>query len=72
MILYADGNIKSYVLTDNYNIMILHGKRDSFRCRQRNNDKPLKFISYKHMNKTVKKNNKVIYGNFEFDTMSRL
>ena len=52
--------------------MILHGKRDSFRCRQRNNDKPLKFISYKHMNKTVKKNNKVIYGNFEFDTMCRL
>ena len=44
----------SYVLTDNYNIMVLHGKRDSFRCRQRNNDKPLKFISYKHMNKTIK------------------
>lgn len=72
MILFADGNIKSYVLTDNYNIVILHGKRDSFRCRQRNNDNPLKFISYKHMNKTVKKNNKVIYGNFKFDTMSRL
>ena len=29
----------------------------------------LKIISYKHMNKTVKKNNKIIYGDFEFDTI---
>ena len=54
MILYADGNIKSYVLTDKYNVVVLHGKQESFRCRQRNTDDPLKFISYKHMEKTIK------------------
>ena len=72
MILYADGNIKSYVLTDKYNVVVLHGKRDSFRCRQRNTDDSLKFISYKHMEKIIKRNNKYIYGNFNFDTKSRL
>ena len=72
MILYADGNIKNYVMTDDNNIVILHGKRDSFRCRQRNTNNSLRFISYKHMEKTLKKNNKYIYGNFNFDTKSRL
>ena len=72
MILYADGNIKNYVLTDKCNVVILHGKRDSFRCRQRNTNNSLRFISYKHMEKTLKKNNKYIYGNFNFDTKSRL
>ena len=70
--IYADGNIKNYVMTDDNNIVILHGKRDSFRCRQRNTDKSLKLISYNFMMKTVKRNNNRINGEFNFNTMSRL
>ena len=72
MILYADGNIKNYVLTDKCNVVVLHGDRNSFRCRQRNTNNSLRFISYKHMIKTIKLNNKCIYGGFNFNTMSRL
>ena len=72
MILYADGHIKNYVMTDNNNIVILHGNRDSFRCRQRNTDNSLKLISYNYMMKTVKRNNNRINGEFNFNTMSRL
>ena len=70
--IYADGNIKNYVMTDNNNIVILHGNRDSFRCRQRNTDKSLKLISYNFTMKTVKRNNNRINGEFNFNTMSRL
>ena len=70
--IYSDDNIKNYVVSDNNNIVVLNGKRDSFRCRQRNTDKPLKLISYKYMMKMVKRNNKRVYGEFNFNTMSRL
>ena len=59
MILYADGNIKSYVLTKNNNVIILNGKRESFRCKQRDesdNHESFKFISYKKMLKEAKRN----------------
>ena len=67
-----------YVLTDNKNIVILNGKRESFRCRQRNkyingeNIKSFQFISYKSMLKKSLKNNKKIYGNFTYNTLSKL
>lgn len=75
MILYADGNIKSYILTKNNNVIILNGKRESFRCKQRdesNNNKYFKFISYKKMLKEAKRNNSRVYGPFTFNSQSRL
>ena len=67
-----------YILTDNKNIVILNGKRESFRCRQRNkyingeNIKPFRFISYKSMIKGSKKINNKVYGEFTYNTISKL
>ena len=75
MILYADGNIKSYVLTKNNNVIILNGKRESFRCKQRdesNNNENFKFISYKKMLKEAKRKNSRVYGPFTFYTQCKL
>ena len=75
MILYADGNIKSYVLTKNNNVIILNGKRESFRCKQRdesNNNENFKFISYKKMLKEAKRKNSRVYGPFTFYSQCKL
>lgn len=75
MILYADGNIKSYVLTKNNNVIILNGKRESFRCKQRdesNNYENFKFISYKKMLKEAKRKNSRVYGPFTFYSQGKL
>jgi len=67
-----------YVLTDKKNILILNGERESFRCRQRNKNingekvKPLKFVSYKTMLRESLKNNKKVYGEFNYNTISKL
>ena len=63
-----------YVKTDNNNIIILNGDRNSFRCRQRNKDKKdiLKFVSYKSMLKEKKKTRKRVYGPLPFNTISKL
>lgn len=63
-----------YVKTDNNNIIILNGDRNSFRCRQRNKDKKdiLKFVSYKSMLKEKKKKKKRVYGPLSFNTISKL
>ncbi len=75
MILYADGNIKSYVLTKNNNVIILNGKRESFRCKQldeSNNNENFKFISYKKMLKEAKRKNSRVYGPFTFYSQGKL
>lgn len=80
MILYADGNIKSYVLTKNNNVIILNGKRESFRCKQRDesknneskNNEQFKFISYKKMLKEAKRKNSRVYGPFTFYSQGKL
>lgn len=75
MILYADGNIKSYVLTKNNNVIILNGKRESFRCKQRdesNNNENFKFISYKKMLKEAKRKNSRVYGPFTYYSQGKL
>ena len=75
MILYADGNIKSYVLTKNNHVIILNGKRESFRCKQRdesNNNENFKFISYKKMLKEAKRKNSRVYGPFTFYSQGKL
>ena len=60
------------------NYIILHGDVNSFRCRQRNKNldgkrvNSLNFASYQQMKKNQKKNNKKIYGNFDFNTISKL
>ena len=66
--------IQMYVNTQNNNVVILNGERDSFRCRQRNKDKKniLKFISYKRMLKEKKKKNNRVYGPMRFYTISKL
>lgn len=63
-----------YVNTDNNNVVILNGERDSFRCRQRNKDKKdiLRFISYKKMMREKKKNNSRVHGPYQFYTISKL
>ena len=78
MILYTDGNIKSYIVTKNRNVIILEGKRDSFRCRQRDesdNHESFKFISYKKMLKEMnsnKSNNSRVYGPYTFNSQCKL
>jgi len=75
MILYADGNIKSYVLTKDNNVIILNGKRESFRCKQRdesNNNENFKFISYKKMLKEAKRKNSRVYGPFTYYSQGKL
>ena len=63
-----------YVNTPGNNVVILNGKRDSFRCRQRNKDKKdtFKFISYKKMLKERKKKSGRVYGPLPFYTISKL
>ena len=66
--------IQMYVNTDNNNVVILNGERDSFRCRQRNKDKKdiLRFISYKKMMREKKKNNSRVHGPYQFYTISKI
>lgn len=66
--------IQAYVNTTGNNVVILNGKRDSFRCRQRNKEKKdiLRFISYKKMLKEKKKKNSRVYGPMPFYTISKL
>ena len=60
------------------NYIILQGDVNSFRCRQRNINidntrvKSLNFVSYQQMKKNEKKNNKKIYGKFDFNTICKL
>ena len=74
--------VTSYVKTENGNkIIIFSGdrrrQRRSFRCRQRSKMSDglkcpsLRFVSYKEMQKEIKKDNKLI-GPIEFYTISRL
>jgi hypothetical protein len=69
----------NYVKSDNgKKIIFLIGDRQSFRCRQRsilsNGDRipSLKFVSFKEMQKEVKKNNEKLVGPNVFYTMSRM
>ena len=66
--------LQMYVTTQNNNIVILNGIRDSFRCRQRNKDKKdtFKFISYKKMLRERKKKNSRVFGPMPFNTVSKL
>ena len=66
--------IQMYVITNNNNVVILNGERDSFRCRQRNKDKKdiLRFISYKKMMREKNKNNSRVHGSYHFYTISKL
>ena len=67
-----------YVLTDNKNIVILNGERESFSCRQRNKYingekvKSFRFVSYKSMIKESKKTNRKVYGSLVYNTISKL
>ena len=72
--------ITAYVRSENSKkVMILEGNRQSFRCRQRNkyiNGKkvnPLKFVSFKEMQREIKKGNaEKMNGIYEFNTLSKL
>ena len=70
--------VTNYVKTGNGQIIHLIGDRQSFRCRQRSilsNGKKtsLKFVSFKEMQKDVKKNScEKVSGPYVFDTISRL
>ena len=69
--------VTSYIRSENGNIIILIGDRQSFRCRQRNkleNDKvnSLKFVSFREMEKESKKYNKKIIDPLRFDTLARI
>jgi len=56
-----NNNIVNYVRSTNGNkIIVMMGDRHSFRCRQRDNigkTNPLKFVSYKEMQKEIKRCN---------------
>ena len=64
--------------TNNKKIIILTGKRDSFRCRQRSKlsdgtkVSPLKFVSFKEMEKDVKRGHSFSHGPYTFYSMSKL
>ena len=66
-----------YVVTDNNNIVILNGDRESFRLRQRNINSDgskipsFKFVSYRSMQRESKKN-KVITRGIKYDTKAKL
>ena len=70
----------SYVRSKNSKkVMVLIGTRNSFRCRQRNKYMnggkvtPLKFISFKEMEREIKKGNaKKMNGIFTYDTVAKL
>jgi hypothetical protein len=75
--------VTSYVRTENGQIIILKGDRYSFRCRQRSRlgdgtrCSSLKFISFKEMEREIKKgyfkdNYKSLTTINNFYTMSRL
>ena len=75
--------VTSYVRTGNGQIIILKGDRYSFRCRQRSrlsngtSCPSLKFISFKEMEREIKKgyfkdNSKSLMTINNFYTMSRL
>ena len=72
--------ITAYVRSENSKkVMILEGNRQSFRCRQRSkyiNGKkvtPLKFVSFKEMQKEIIKGNaQKMNGIYEFNTLSKL
>ena len=72
--------MKVYVRSENNkNIVILNGDRESFRIRQRNKNmqgeryKSLKFISYKEMQREIKKGNaEKMNGVFIYDTLGKL
>ena len=59
-------------------INVLNGDLMSLRCRQRNRNidgskvTPIKFVSFKEMEKEKNKNKLKIVGPFNFYTMSRL
>ena len=60
-------------------IVCLQSNRDSLRCRQRSRSSDglkyatLKFVSYKEMQKELKKSNlKKVVGPYHFNTISRL
>lgn len=64
--------------TNNKKIIILRGHRDSFRCRQRNKFSdgtrvnPLKFVSFKEMEKDVKRGHSLSHGPYTFYSVSKL
>ena len=66
-----------YTRNCNDNVIILHGDRQSLRCRQRSKQsnglkvKPMRFVSYKEAQKKITQN-KTIYGPFDFYTISKL
>ena len=70
--------VTSYVRTENGQIIILKGDRYSFRCRQRSrlsdgtSCPSLKFISFKEMEKQIKKGDSESLMTNNFYTMSRL
>lgn len=72
--------ITAYVRSKNSKkVMILEGDRQSFRCRQRNKYKngkrvdSLKFISFKEMQKQIKKGNtEKMNGIYQYNTLSKL
>jgi hypothetical protein len=70
--------VTSYVRTENGQIIILKGDRQSFRCRQRSRLEDgtlsisLKFISFKEMKREIKKGKVGLVTINNFYTMSRL
>lgn len=69
----------NYVKTENgKKVIFLIGNRESFRCRQRSilsngtKSPSLKFVSFKEMQKEVKKNHQKVVGPNIFYTVSRL
>jgi len=60
------------------NYIILHGDVESFRCRQRgknmngSNTKSLQFVSWQQMKKKQQNSNKIVYGHFDYYTISKL
>ena len=68
--------IRAYVKTQNNNIVILDGTRESFRCRQRNKDMPrnkdkkdtFRFISYRE----AQQSNSRGHGPYPFYSISKL
>jgi hypothetical protein len=68
--------IRAYVKTQNNNIVILDGNRESFRCRQRNKDRPrnkdtkksFRFISYRE----AQQSNSRVHGPYPFYSISKL
>ena len=62
----------SYVKTINNKIVILVTDRSSLRCRQRSNNEPFHFISFKEMKKNQKLDKNRIIGPINYNTISKL